>query len=489
MTYNQEGITTLNQRVAKDLTLLELPSKSWVEPTYYQEQRVWDVLFVGAGMCGLAAAAKLKFAGVDNIVLYDRATQGLEGPWETFARMETLRSPKTLAGPCLGIPSLTFRAWYEAQWGEEGFDELTLAPKGVWMDYLRWYRDVLSLPVVNETRIVEVQDVGNDLVAVKIEDQSGQRTEYCRHLVLATGRSGIGGGASPEFLSNVDRKYWAHSADPIDFSALKDKRVVVIGAGASAMDNAATALEAGAKQVDMLIRRKEMPRINKMTGISSQGVVNGMRYLSDEWKYKYIAYVNEQQVPPPRLSTLRVTQHDNARLFLGCPVESVVENESNISVHTPLATFEADFLISATGFRNDFQGRPEFSSFADHIRTWKDGVYQASMGKPYSSMLNAPYLGESFEFLEKEPGCCPVLAKIHCFNDAAMLSHGKLSGDIPAISNGADRLMRGIVAQLFTSNAETYFERLQAFNNPELQGDEWEDASQTLISQQDRTSG
>jgi hypothetical protein len=31
--------------------------------------------------------------------------------------MLTLRSPKQLIGPDLGVPSLTFRAWYEAQHG------------------------------------------------------------------------------------------------------------------------------------------------------------------------------------------------------------------------------------------------------------------------------------------------------------------------------------------------------------------------------------
>ncbi|PYF79216.1 cation diffusion facilitator CzcD-associated flavoprotein CzcO [Marinomonas alcarazii] len=489
MTYNHDGIAMLNQRVAKDLTLLELPAKSWVEEKHHNGQRVLDVIFVGAGMCGLAGAAKLKLAGVDNIVLYDTAPKGYEGPWETFARMETLRSPKTLAGPCLGIPSLTFRAWFEAQWGEEGFEELTLAPKNVWMDYLRWYRDVLSLPVQNETRVFDVEDAGENIIVVKIEDSTGIHTKYCRHLVLATGRSGLGGGAVPSFLQKLNRKYWAHSADPIDFTALKGKRVIVIGAGASAMDNAATALEAGAAQVDMLIRRKEMPRINKMTGISSQGVVNGMRYLPDDWKYKYFAYVNDQQVPPPRPSTLRVTEHENARTFLGCPVEDVTETENQIAVKTPLHTFQADFIIAATGFRNDFTGRPEFAAFAEHIRTWQDGIYDPSMGKPISAMLNAPYLGDAFEFLEKTQGSCPMLSHIHCFNDAAMLSHGKLSGDIPAISAGADRLMRGIVSALFTSDADIYFDRLQAYDKAELEGDEWEDASKTLLSEKDRISG
>lgn len=481
MTECTDGLEALENRIAKDLSLLELPAKSWVPKQTVGKQAVFDVVFVGAGMCGLAGAARLKLAGVDNIALFDASPAGLEGPWETFARMQTLRSPKTLAGPCLGIPSLTFRAFFEAQWGEDAFERVDKIPKGMWMDYLRWYRRVLALPVTNDTRVTQVEAAQHGLIAVTLEHGSHSRVEYCRHLVLATGRSGLGGGAAPDFLEWIDRKFWAHSADDIDFAALKGKRVVVIGAGASAMDNAATALEAGAATLDMLIRRKDMPRINKMTGIGSQGVVHGMRCLPDRWKYRFNDYVNGQQVPPPSSSTLRVTQHKNARIFLGCPVESVARQDDHVVLTTPVAKFDADFVIAATGFRNDFIGRDEFAGFAPYIRTWKDGVYEPSMGAPRAFMLDAPYLGDAFQFLEKIEGICPMLEKIHCFNDAAMLSHGKLSGDIPAISAGADRLMRGIAASLFAEDVETHYAGLQAYDVPELRGDEWDDATPSLL--------
>ena len=64
-----------------------------------------------------------------------------------------------------------------------------------------------------------------------------------RHVVLATGRDGLGGPYVPPFANGIDRKFWAHTADEIDFAALNGKRIGVVGAGASGMDNAATALE------------------------------------------------------------------------------------------------------------------------------------------------------------------------------------------------------------------------------------------------------
>lgn len=320
---DQAGLDALEARLRFDLECLELPAKSWVPARRFEGQRVRDAIFIGAGMCGLAGAARLKLAGVDNIILYDAATEGREGPWKTFARMRTLRSPKTLSGPALGLPSLSFRAWFVSQFGHETWDRLDKIPNDQWMGYLRWYRRVLDLPVANNTRMIGLSDAGQGLISVSLVEAGEERVEYCRHLVLATGRSGLGGAAVPGVLETLDRRHWAHSADEIDFAALKGKRIIVIGAGASAMDNAATALEAGAGAVDMLIRRKEMPRINKTIGIGNPGVVHGMQDLPDVWKVRFNAYLNEQQVPPPRSSTLRVTRHENARLFLDCPLEAV----------------------------------------------------------------------------------------------------------------------------------------------------------------------
>ena len=57
-----------------------------------------------------------------------------------------------------------------------------------------------------------------------------------------------------------------------------------------------------------------------------------------------------------------------------------------------------------------------------------------------------------------------------------MLSHGKLSGDIPAVSDGAQRLARGIARALFVEDQTQHYAALEAYDVPELHGDEWADA-------------
>lgn len=466
------GLQALESRLRQDLSWLEWPAKSWTPPRFIANERVLDVVIVGAGMCGLAAAAALKGLGVSNLLVIDKAPEGREGPWVTYARMETLRSPKQLTGPALGLPALTFRAWYEAQFGAEAWTSLGKIPRTQWMDYLVWYRRVLDLPVRNGVELLDTSAGPDETLALRLRDGAGRQTIHARHLVLATGRDGLGGPYVPPVVSGIDRSLWAHSADDIDFDALKGKRVGVVGAGASAMDNAGEALEHGAASLDLFVRRAALPSVNKFTGIASQGVVHGFAALSDDWKWRFLDHAIKAQTPPPRDSTLRVSRHKQARLHLGSPMTGLEQRNGALLLTTPKGLHELDFLIFATGFSVETNLRRELGGFASSIRFWNDR-FTPPDDLNNAELSNAPDLGPAFEFLEKTPGACPQLRLVHCFNYPAMLSHGKLSGDIPAVSEGAQRLARGIVQELFVADREQHFEALAAFATPELLGDEW----------------
>ena len=59
---------------------------------------------------------------------------------------------------------LTFRAWYEAQFGCEAWERLGKIPRPMWMDYLRWYRDVLDLPVENGIEVTRIEPAADGLL-------------------------------------------------------------------------------------------------------------------------------------------------------------------------------------------------------------------------------------------------------------------------------------------------------------------------------------
>jgi 2-polyprenyl-6-methoxyphenol hydroxylase-like FAD-dependent oxidoreductase len=122
------GLAALEVRLKEDLAWLELPAKRWVVERVQDGQRVLEVAIIGGGMAGIAAAAALRMVGVEAVI-FDRSPAGFEGPWVTTARMETLRSPKQLTGPALGLPALTFRAWFEAQFGAAQWEVLDKIPR------------------------------------------------------------------------------------------------------------------------------------------------------------------------------------------------------------------------------------------------------------------------------------------------------------------------------------------------------------------------
>ncbi len=466
-----DGLEQLELRLKQDLAWLDLPAKEWVIARAVGAVPMIDVAIIGAGMAGMAAAAALRLLGI-RAVLFDRAPKGYEGPWATTARMETLRSPKQLTGPALGLPALTFRAWFEAQFGRYAWESLEKIPRLQWMDYLRWYRRVLELDVRNEHIIRQVSPVKSGHVELHIETSSGSEVVHARRVVIASGRDGLGGPYVPDVAQTIPKQFWAHSSDPIDYGFLKNKRVGVVGAGASAMDSAATALEAGAASVDLLIRRHDMPRVNKGKGAGNPGLTNGHVDLPDEWKWRIRHYINSQQVPAPRGSTLRVSKFSNARFNFGCPIEQIRLRNERIHIVTPRADFEFDFLIFSTGFRIDWHARAEYASIAPYVRSWSDR-YQPNSNETDQELSDSPDLGSVFELQEKVAGIRPGLSSIHCFCYPAALSHGTISGDIPAISDGAKRLAQGIASSIYREDVTQHYERMLAFDEAELLGDEW----------------
>ncbi|MDW5444096.1 NAD(P)/FAD-dependent oxidoreductase [Polaromonas sp. SM01] len=473
------GLEALEARLRQDLQWLCLPARRWVPPRQVDGAEVLDTAIVGGGMAGLALAASLTHLGVQTRI-FDRAPEGFEGPWATTARMETLRSPKELTGPALGFGALTFRAWFEAQFGLTAWEALDKIPRLQWMDYLRWYRRVLALDLRNQQRVLAVIPRADGLVQLDLVDDTQADAPYqvlARHVVLATGRDGLGGPWVPDWALALPRDRWAHSADNWDPALLAGKRVVVIGGGASAMDSAATALEAGAARVDLLVRRAELPRVNKGKGAGSPGVAHGFQALPDDWKWRFRHYINVQQVPPPHGSTLRVSRHANAHFHLGAPVSSAtLRGDGALRLDTAKGPLATDFVIFCTGFRLDWRLRSEFAAFAPQVRLWQDR-YQPEPDQADDELAQSPDLGPLLEFQEKTPGACPGLARVHCFCYPSALSHGAVAGDIPQISDGAKRLGQGLAGQLFIEDVALHFAAMERYAEPELDGDEWTPAA------------
>jgi cation diffusion facilitator CzcD-associated flavoprotein CzcO len=85
--------------------------------------------------------------------------------------------------------------------------------------------------------------------------------------------------------------------------------VGVLGASASAFDNATGAPEAGAREVRLFSRRPQLPQTNKSKWAAFPGFFHGLRDLDDNLKWQIYTYLFAVQTPPPHASVLRRDQH------------------------------------------------------------------------------------------------------------------------------------------------------------------------------------
>jgi FAD-dependent urate hydroxylase len=467
------GLVELAADARRDLARLNFPAGNWVPPQMGPDGKpMLDVLVVGGGMCGQTVGLGLQRDGVRNLRIVDRAERGREGPWGTYARMDTLRSPKHLTGPDLGIPSLTFRAWYEAQHGEEGWRQLYKVATADWLTYLLWVRDTTGIAVENGIEVAQL-DPFTDGVRVQLHAPAGAETIYARRVVLAGGRDGAGAPHRPEFpslprerASAEDRVF--HSSDSIDFARFKGGRVGVLGASASAFDNAAVALEAGVAEAHVFVRRPYLPQVNKSKRTVFPGFFHGYRDLDDAARWRIYSYIFAQAVPPPHETMLRCERHAGFAVHFSEPWLDVLPAGDAVTVVTPNARYRFDAVVFGTGFAVDLAQRPELAHLHDTIALWADRVTPQEAER-YPDAARYPYLGPGFEFIERTRGAVPGLSNMYCFNAGSTMSHAALAGDIPGLATGANRLCRAIASSLFVTSAGKLEAALHAHDDRELE--------------------
>jgi len=122
-------------------------------------RRDFVTVLAGAAAYPLLAGAQQKTTPVIGILAAAAPDNAGAGVWRTSARMHKLRTPKNLPGPELGLPGLSFQAWYEARHGAAAYDALDRIPRLDWAAYLDWYRKLVGVPVCYSTRLVRIEPV------------------------------------------------------------------------------------------------------------------------------------------------------------------------------------------------------------------------------------------------------------------------------------------------------------------------------------------
>ncbi|MDQ6422921.1 NAD(P)/FAD-dependent oxidoreductase [Paenibacillus sp. LHD-117] len=473
------SIQALNERVKQDLYYLAYGGAEWVRPIKAEGEHVYDVVIVGGGQSGLGLAFGLLRERIANILVIDENPEGLEGPWDTYARMVTLRTPKHLTSVDLGIPSLTFRSWWEAQTGEEGWAKVDKIPRGEWMNYLRWYRKVLGLPVANEAKLKLIEPVREGLHRLHLEGTGAPAERLlARKVVLATGIQGGGEWHVPPLIQQkVPRRFYAHTSEPIDFERLRGKRVAVLGGGASAFDNAQFALSEGVAEAHVFVRRAKLPRINPIRQMESSGMIERYPALSDADKYAVMSHFYKHNQPPTNDTFARAAAYPGFHLHLGSPWLDTRLEEGAVVIVTPQGEFCFDFLIVSTGLVSDPTLRPELLLVEGDIARWSDR-YEAPP-EVASPMLDAhPYLSSGFAFTGRSEEGQRRLHGLFAFNYSVMVSCGLSASAISGMRFAVPRLASSIADQLFMDDKNAILTDFYAYEDAEFSG-EWTPRAQT----------
>jgi cation diffusion facilitator CzcD-associated flavoprotein CzcO len=415
-----------------------------------------NVVIVGAGQSGTAIAYGLKRAGVGRVELIDQAEPGGAGIWRNVARMHQLRTPKLLRGPEQDNPMLSVRGWYETLHGAEAFDALDRIPRLAWADYLDWYRAVAGTRIRYRTRLLEIEPQG-DMLRLHLETEGVRREETTRKLVLANGYAGAGGANLPGFIRALPHEFWSHTSERIDFAPMAGKVVGVVGAGSSAFDAAAVALEHGAAEVHMFNRRAyvDYPGGSRTQGPSDRGHANvlGLSYeLPDAVRWKNFVARERRVASVPPDSMQRAVQHDNFQLHLESSLEDVALDGRRVSARVGQDTWRFDHLIAGTGYRIDLSAQPELAGIHASIALWRDR-FEPERGWDDAGAAVHPYLGPGFEFLPRDRRGADYLRNVHCFNLAGQLSFGIPVGDIPSTA-AQPMLIAAIARDLYKESVD-----------------------------------
>ena len=418
-----------------------------------------NVTILGGGQTGCALAFALRRAGIGKVAVLDAAPdEQRAGLWLNAARMNLLRTPKALPGPELGIPALSFQAWYEARNGEEAYAAIDRIPRLLWAEYLSWYRHFLKIPVRYRTRLLRIEPA-EGCFRLHLECEGQILVETARKVVLATGFTGNGGPYVPQVLCGLPKTVFAHTEDTIDFAALRGKTVAVVGAAAAAFDAAGVALENGAAAVHLFARRPSIASVPITRVRGYPGAYDNYRHLPDAMRWHQAIRFRSFGSTPTIDAIERVIAFPNFHLHLAAPWQETYVEGGQVVACAADGTFRFDHVIAGTGYFADPSARPEIASFADQILLWRDR-YQPPADEVDDYLGSHPYLGEAHEYLEKTPGKAPYLRDIHAQNPAGFVSFGLPIGDIPSMRRDIPLVTARISRDLFLADLDRHEQRI-----------------------------
>jgi thioredoxin reductase len=202
-----------------------------------------DTVIIGAGPYGLSIAAHLAKSTL-TFRIFGSPMQS----WRTHMPKGMLLKSEGFASS-LDDPDSSFTLRHYCEEMNLPFDDVgTPVPLDVFSAYGLEFQKRL-VPTLEQT---DITSVSRTLEGFELETADGQ-TVHARTVIVATGITHF--SYLPPFLVDLPGSHVSHSSQHHDLSSFRGKTVVVLGAGASAVDIAAILHEEGS-QVQLVARRQ-----------------------------------------------------------------------------------------------------------------------------------------------------------------------------------------------------------------------------------------
>ncbi len=205
-------------------------------------QSMTDTVIVGAGPYGLSVAAHLRCAGV-SFRIFGRPMDSWVSHMPKGMMLKSDGFASNISDPAADYTLARFCAEEGIPYRDAGVpvNLETFAAYGI------AFKD-RKVPALEDKTVVNIDPEAHGF-AVGLD--TGE-TVHTRQVILAVGVTHF--GYVPETLSHLSREYMSHSAEHSDVTRLRGAKVVVIGAGSSALDLAGLMHEAGI-EVQLIARK------------------------------------------------------------------------------------------------------------------------------------------------------------------------------------------------------------------------------------------
>lgn len=323
-----------------------------------------DVAILGAGPYGLAASAHLRSISGLDVKTFGEPMEFWKSQMPEGMFLRSPWSASHISDPASQLSFASYRDKFSRTIPKP-------IPLDEFVNYGLWFQSQ-AIPDLDKRKVSRI-DFANPGFRLTLND--GDSVD-AKRVVVAGGIKSF--ATRPQVFANLTPQHVMHSSDGRDVKQFAGKRVIVVGAGQSALESAALIHEAGAN-VEVIVRRPAIHWLGWRARVQKLGPISKMLYAPtdvgtagvsqivarpDLVKYfpRFLQTRFRTRALRPAGSRWLQPRFDNIKVSTGRTVTeaSLKGNEVFLKLDDG-STRQADFIVTGTGYKVDVAKYPFLS--------------------------------------------------------------------------------------------------------------------------------